>query len=59
MTLWSVHTGPVPKVMPPIWWWWLAASEVDVSDMTVEAEPSCQYSITFGFYVADGNGGAV
>ena len=30
-------------------------SEADVSDMGIEAEPSCQYSITFFCHAADGS----
>ena len=31
------------KVMPPILIRWPTTSEMDVGDMAVEAEPSCQY----------------
>lgn len=32
--------------MPHILWWPMT-SEVDISGMAVEVEPSCQYSVTF------------
>jgi len=38
---------------------WAATSEVDVGGMAIEAEPFCQYSVTFCKGVANGSRGAV
>ena len=40
-------TRTAPKVMPPILLCWPTTTEADVGDMTVEVEPSQQYSIKF------------
>ena len=40
-------TRSAPEVMPPILLYCPMTSEVDVSGMAVEFEPSCQYPITF------------
>ena len=48
-----------PKVTSPILLCQPTISEVDFGGMAVEAEPSCQYSITFCCYVTDGSRGAV
>jgi len=37
----------VPKVMPPMLLCWPTISEADVSDMTVEAEPSDSIPLHF------------
>ena len=47
------------RVMLPILLCWPMMSEANVSDMAVEVEPSCQYSITFCCCVTDGSRGAV
>ena len=47
------------KVMHPILSCWLMLSEVNVSGMAEEVEPSCQYSITFCCCMTDGSRGAV
>lgn len=36
-----------PKVMSPVLLYWPVKSEMDVDDVEVEVEPSCQYYITF------------
>ena len=46
-----------PKVMPPILLCWPMMSEADddrVEVVSVEVEPSCQYSITFCCHATDG-----
>ena len=48
-----------PKVMPPFLLPWPIMSEVDVSGMAVEVEPSQQYSIKFCHRMTDGSRGAV
>ena len=40
-------------------YFWSMTSEADVGCMTVEAEPSCQYSVTFCCCVTDVSWGAV
>ena len=47
------------KVMPPMLWYWPTTSEADVAVMTVEAESSHQYSVTFCCRVTDGSKGTV
>jgi len=47
------------KLMPSISLRWLMTSEVDVSDMAVEAEPSPQCPVTFCCHATDGNRGTV
>ena len=47
------------KLMPSISLRWLMTSEVDVSDMAVEAEPSRQCPVTFCCHATDGNRGTV
>jgi len=48
-----------PKIIPPILLHWPTMSEVDVGDMAVKVESSCQYSITFCHRVTDCSRGAV
>ena len=48
-----------PKVILPILLFWPMTSEGDVGGMTVQTEPSLQYSIAFYFCVTDGSRGAV
>lgn len=43
--------------MPPILLCWLVTSEVNVGDMTVRIETSCQYSIKFNYHKTDGSSG--
>lgn len=43
----SIAKRAVPKAMHFIWSCWPMTSQVVVSGMAVEVEPSCQYSITF------------
>ena len=47
------------KVMHPILSCWLMLSEVNVSGMAEEVEPSCQYSVTFCCCMTDGSRRAV
>jgi len=46
------------KLMTSILLCWPTTSEEDVGDMTVEVEPSCQYSIVFCCRVTDDSKGA-
>ena len=48
-----------PKVKPPILLCWPTTSEADAGDITVEAEPSQQHSVTFCCRVTDGSKEAV
>lgn len=48
-----------PKVLPLILPYWAMMSEVDIAGMAVEAEFSCQYSITLCFCTTDGSREAV
>jgi len=47
------------KLMPPSLLCWPTTSEVDVGDIAVEVEPSCQYSVKFCCRVTDDSRGAV
>ena len=47
------------KVMPLILLCWPTLSEMDVSDMAVEGEPSNQYCTTFCCHVTDVSRGAL
>jgi len=47
------------KVMPSMLLCWPMTSEADVGDMTVDIEPSHQYSSTFYYHVTDGSRQAV
>ena len=47
------------KVMPPVLWCRPMMSEADTDGMTVEAEPSHQYSVAFCCHVSDGSKGAL
>jgi hypothetical protein len=42
-----ICTRVVPKLIPPVLLCWPTASQADVRDMTVEVEPSRQYSVKF------------
>ena len=57
LALWCIRA--VPKVMPPILLCWHMMSEADVGGMTVEIEPSHQYSITFCCHATDDMRGTV
>jgi len=52
-------TRATPKVMHPIIWCWTTMSEVDVGGITVEAQPSHWYFITFCCHVRDARRGEV
>ena len=47
------------KVMPPILLCWSVMSEMDISGMVIEVEPSHQYSSTCCCHVTDGSRGAI
>jgi len=51
--------GAALKVTAPILCCWPMTSEASVGCMAVEAEPSCQYSITFCYCATDGSREAV
>lgn len=36
-----------PKITPPILFCWPTMSDMDVSGLAIEAEPSCQYPIKY------------
>ena len=47
------------KLMPPVLLCWPTTPEADVGDMSVEVEPSHQYSVKFCCHAADDSRGAV
>jgi len=49
-----LSTRAALKMMPPILLCWPTTSEADASGMSVEAETSYQYSITFCCQAAEG-----
>ncbi len=49
------HTMVVLKVMPPTLLCWPMNSEVDVSGMVVEVEPSLQYFVIYCCHATDGS----
>ena len=53
------HMRAAPKVMPPVLLCWPTMSESDGGGTAVEAEPSCQFPITFCCRVTGGSRGAV
>jgi len=53
------NTRAAPKLMPPILLCWPTTSEANVVDMTVEVEPSRQYSVKFYCRATDDSRGAV
>ena len=53
------YTWATLKVMPAILLCWPTMSEAPVGGMTVQAESSHQYSITFCCHVTDSSRGAV
>ena len=55
---WGCYTRVAPKLIPPIVLCW-PMSEVDVGDMAVEVEPSCQYSVKFCCRASGDSRGAV
>jgi len=59
MLLISKITKAALNVMPPTLWHWPMNSEMNVGGIAVEAEPSCEYSITFSCHVIDGSRRAV